>query len=393
MKINNFLMISIGLLSCFSSVATVYGGGFDNTALGMKGISMGNALAGAVDDASAVYYNPAGLAFNEREIWYASTYTYFTYASFKYKANSRDESNPIFIVPGFFLSRTFEDWAFGCGFYTPYAGGGTEYDNFQDTQYDLEASAAFPAITLATARKLSPNLSLGVAASMYLGIMEQDLFNPDIFGTGDSGKVVSEYDGLAGYGGYIGLMYQISEVWTVGLVARSAVPIEMDGEEKIDGIKYDSEIEMKFPYSFDLGFGYKPDPKLTLAMALSYRLWGDMDEIKVRIKGYKNPKNDMPTRYKNSWFAGVGMEYKVSDTLALKSGLKYVQGATKDEGLNPATNDVDLWNPTVGVAYNITDTVELDASVMLTYGPEEEYHSETFEQCHWSLILGARFKF
>ena len=129
---------------------------------------MGNALAGAVDDASAVYYNPAGLAFNKKGIWYTSGYTYFTHANFKYKANSiEDESNPIFIVPGFFLSKTFETWSFGYGFYVPYAGGGTEYKNFQTTEYDYEASAAFPAITLATARKIHPKLSLGVSLSLY----------------------------------------------------------------------------------------------------------------------------------------------------------------------------------------------------------------------------------
>jgi long-chain fatty acid transport protein len=217
--------------------------------------------------------------------------------------------------------------------------------------------------------------------------MEQDYYNDRL---AEPARVISEYDGLAGYGGYLGLMYEISEEWRVGFVARSPVPIELDGEEKIGGLKYDSEIEMTFPYSFDLGFGYKPDPKLTLAMALSYRLWGDMDEITVRMKGF--PKNEIETLYENSWFAGIGMEYHVSDKLAFKSGLKYVQGSTDDKGINPGTVDIDLWNPTVGLAYNRTESTELNASVMFTYGPRKEYADQTFEQGHWSLILGARFK-
>ncbi len=386
MKFEKLLTLYFLIIFFTNPVENAAGGAFDNTALGMKGISMGNALAGAVDDASAVYYNPAGLAFNKKDIWYASGYTYFTHASFKYKANSiEDESNPIFIVPGFFLSKTFENWAFGYGFYIPYAGGGTEYQQFQNTPYDYEGSAAFIAITLAAARKLSPKLSVGASASLYYGAMEQDFFNTDI-----SARTVSDYNGLAGYGGYIGLMYQISEEWRAGLVARSAVPIDLDGTEKIGGIKYDSEIEMTFPYSFDLGFGYQPDPKLTLAMALSYRLWGHMDEITVRTEGL--PKNEIDTHYKNSWFAGIGMEYMVRSDLAFKAGLKYVQGATSDKGLNPGTVDIDLWNPTVGLAYSMSKSTELNGSVMFTYGPREEYRGQTFEQGHWSLILGARFK-
>jgi len=42
--------------SCFA-------GGFDNHHIGIKGMSMGSAMAGIIDDASAVYYNPGGLVF------------------------------------------------------------------------------------------------------------------------------------------------------------------------------------------------------------------------------------------------------------------------------------------------------------------------------------------
>lgn len=41
-------------------------GALDNPAVGSKGIGMGNSFTAIADDASAVYYNPAGLAFNKK---------------------------------------------------------------------------------------------------------------------------------------------------------------------------------------------------------------------------------------------------------------------------------------------------------------------------------------
>ena len=138
------------------------------------------------------------------------------------------------------------------------------------------------------------------------------------------------------------------------------------------------------------GFGYTPDPGFTIAMSVSYRLWGNMDKIKVNIKGL--PDNEIGTFYKDSWVAGIGMEYWIRNDFALKAGLKYVQSATKDRGLAPGTVDVDQWNPTAGFAYVLSDSTELNASAMFTYGPREEFHGQTFEMGHWSLILGARFR-
>lgn len=46
-----------------------FAGGFDNSGVGIKGISTGGALVGIADDASAIYCNPAGLPMNGESTW------------------------------------------------------------------------------------------------------------------------------------------------------------------------------------------------------------------------------------------------------------------------------------------------------------------------------------
>ncbi len=385
-------VLCISLLSFFNFVGNVFGGGFDNTAVGMKGMSMGNGLTGLADDASAVYFNPGGLAFLEKDVWVGEVYTYFSYTSFKYKgsyddgSDHKDESNSLMSIPGFFISRTYDNWAFGYGFYTPYAGGGTAYNRFQDTGRNLKASAAFPAATIAAAYRISPKLSAGVGLSMYMGVMD----SRNIFAYDPRGPEVtpykSEFDEIfAGYGGHIGIFYKPSEELGIGLTVRSEVPIEMDGEETIGGTEFDSEVEFTFPYSFDVGVGYKVNPKLTLGCILSRRFYSDMDEMDFEIAG------DIKTHYKDIWFAGMGLEYKLKDDLALKAGVKYLEGASTDKGLRADTVDVDTINPTIGFAYDISEAKELNASIMYNAGIKEKHNNQSFDQDHLSLIIGVRF--
>ena len=56
---------------------------------------------------------------------------------------------------------------------------------------------------------------------------------------------------------------------------------------KFDGTKFDSDVELTFPYSFILGFGYIPNYNLMFSAFFNYRLYGDMDEITFKTVGVK----------------------------------------------------------------------------------------------------------
>ncbi len=347
---------------------------------------MGHSLTGIADDASAVYFNPAGLVFNDENTWHAEVYTYYAPTKFKYTANNiTDESDEIFIIPGFFISKTYNIWAFGLGLYVPYAGGGTAYDNFQGLSYDFESFAGWAALTPAVSYKLRPNLSIGAGVSIYYGSMENESFNPDL-----GAFMKSEYDGVGGYGAHIGLMYKPTDQWNIGLTARSEVSIEMDGEVKFDGTKFDSDVELTFPYSFILGFGYKPDYNLTFSLSFNYRLYGDMDEITFKTAGVKVRNK---TYYENCWLIGLGMEYRMKNNLIVRLGLKYDQAVPENKGLNPSSNDIDLLTPSIGFAYPVTQFTEISLSGLAAFGFEKEYNEAKYEQDLLSFTIGFRFKF
>jgi len=384
----------IGILLSVTFVGNLFGGAFDNPGIGLRGQVMGYTLTGIADDSSAVYYNPGGLALNEKNTLNAEVYTYYAGSRIRYAENSNSyESDEIFIVPGLFISKTYDNWAFGFGHYTPYAGGGTVYDDYVDPLspyvYDRKLSAGFAAFTPAAAYKLRPNLSVGIGLSLYVGGLGSKIFNPYI---PEPAVMRSKYDGLAGFGGHIGFMYKPAKEWNVGFIARSKIAIEMDGDVKVAGVKYDSEVELEFPYSFELGLGYKPNENIMLGLTICYKLWGHSDNIRFKTEDPFDTVK-IPTYYKNSWLIGIGMERDITSDLSVMAGFKYVESATEDEKLDLGTNDVDLLTPCVGVAYDITDAIEINALGVYLYGLKEEYDSKKYDYDMLVLTLGLRFKY
>ncbi len=386
-KSSVFFMFCITAFFNTLLAANAVGGGFDNTGMGSRGLGMGYALTGIANDASAVYYNPAGLSFIDKDTLYVDLYSYYTKTGFKYSGGSNVyRSDEVFIIPGFFLSKTYDNWALGLGYYTPYAGGGTAYKDFEGVPHDKEFGSGFSAITFALAHKIGSDFSVGAGLSMYVGGMKSKVFDQNI-----SALIKSEYEGIAGYGGFLSILYKMSEAWRIGFSVRSEVPIEMDGKVEFSGYRYDSQVEFTFPYSFELGFGYKPNLNITLGLVVCYRLWDDMDKITFSTEGQQ--KNELSTGYTNNWLVGLGIEYNVTNDFSIFGGVKYIQSATKDRALDSGSNDVDTLGPSIGVAYDITDFIEINVVGNYVYGLEREYDSKKYDYDHIVFLLGFRFMY
>lgn len=350
-------------------------------------MGMGHCLTGMADDASAVYFNPGGLVFNDKAPWHFEVYGYYAFTKFEYTENSiTDKSDEPVILPSFFVSRASENWGVGLGFYVPYAGGGTAYDNFQNSGHDLECSMAFPAITLALARKVRPDLSLGVGMSVYLGSMERtNYYVPNL---SLLLQTYSEYDGLAGYGGHIGIMYKPTSKFSFGITSWNEITVEMNGEEEIGGIKRDSEVELTLPSVFSAGFAYTPSRHYSIGLSFFYYLYSDTDRITIKTAG---AKRDTKTYYRNSWTVGLGSEYRMKDNLTVRGGIKFDQSATKDGRLNPATVDTDLITPSINIAYDISKTTEINIAAFRSFGLEEKVNSIKYNKNFMTFLVAVRF--
>ena len=153
----------------------------------------GEAFVATADNASAIYYNPAGLTQLEGVNFRGGVYGIYLDPTFSPPSGAANSGSTYHIehqwaaVPQFFATYTPEDWplSFGLGVYSPYGGN---MDWPQDTGFRTVAtggSLTYVTINPVVALKLAPGLSIagGVMVNYASLDMEQgvrtNLTGPD----------------------------------------------------------------------------------------------------------------------------------------------------------------------------------------------------------------------
>jgi long-chain fatty acid transport protein len=371
-------------------------GALDNSFVGTRAIAMAGAFTGIASDASAVYFNPAGLAFLASDATHFEVYGYLSLTKFRYEnAGALFESNEKFPVPGLFAARGFDRFALGFGYYIPYGGGGTAYQDFMGTGIELKSAAGVQAFTAAAAYKITPQLSVGAGVSMFVGVV--DTKAPQTISQPVPALVdyESAYNGRSGYGWNLGVLYKPTDALSIGGSVISPSSVRMDGEERVRIEAFgadatnDSEIELGVPWYFAAGLGYKVHPGLTLGLSACWMNWSDEREV-IITHDSTDESTRVATHYKNSYRVSVGMEYVASKKLTLRAGLKYQPGATEDDYLIPSSNDVDLIVPSLGVGYRF-GRAEIDLAAFYVSGRRTTHGQESFDQDHVMVVAGLRW--
>jgi len=391
------VVLSVVCLAVCIHADRALAGALDNSFVGTKAIAMAGAFTGIASDASAVYFNPAGLAFLASDATHFEVYGYLSLTKFRYEnAGALFESNEKFPVPGLFAARRFDRFALGFGYYIPYGGGGTAYQDFMGTGIELKSAAGVQAFTAAAAYAITPGLSVGAGVSMYVGVV--DTRAPQTISQPVPALVdyESEYNGRSGYGWNLGLLYKPTDALSVGVSVISPTSVRMEGEERVRIEAFgadatnDSEIELGTPWYFAAGLGYQLHPGLTLGLSAAWMGWSKEDEV-IIAHGGTAESTRVPTHYKNSYRVSAGMEYVASKKLTLRAGLKYQPGATEDDYLIPSSNDVDLIVPSLGIGYRVGKTLELDLATFYVSGRRTTHGQESFDQDHVMLVAGLRW--
>ncbi|MCP4678775.1 MAG: hypothetical protein GY854_25465 [Deltaproteobacteria bacterium] len=387
------------------------GAGFDNPAVGLRGHSMSSAYHGIADDASAVYYNPAGLALIEPGEMNIEASTYFVFTDFDYTVGEEtSKSTEMPILPGFFISHSLDDGGVGLGFYAPYGGGGVVYKDFLGNEGEpYESAAGFFALSAAAGVEIVKKyLSIGLTPSIYFGMMERLFYQPNAtLPPGTAVQVHSKNTGFAGVGATLGIMSKPIPQLGIGVTVRSPVKVKMSGENTVtmkgfgpedDVTKTDSDIALMLPMETTLGVGLTPIEQLTIGFSFAVVFHGQMEEITVIPAEGENIVSE--THYKHAFWTSLAAEYMIIKQLGVRAGVKFTQSPAKDDGLIPDNNDINQLVPTVGLVWNIVDFLALDVAGAHVFGFERQRDDEVtpgvnvtskYDADHWILLAGLRF--
>lgn len=388
--LRKFALIATAILL---SASTAFGSGFSIYEQGAKATAMAGAFIAQANDASAVFYNPAGItSLDDTQL---SIGTAIIMPSFDFQGPTSVDPNLYTkakegVFPPTHLYATYkitDELVAGFGFFTLF-GLGSEWPG----DWIGRELATFSEVQTFT---LNPNLAYKVSDALSVSVGFQYIV----------GKVILEsttaYVGLpsietyveskleasgTGFGYNLGVQYKPVDGLTIGAVYRSNVLLEFeDGDASFtwkDGLSADREAllrglfpdnlkgssELELPNLIGLGIAYDVTDDITAEFDFMQLGWSSYDKLTVNFDKPVGPdkiKTEVAEKnYEDSYSLRFGLEYRMDEKLALRAGYLRDNHAVPDAFVEPTLPEGDRNLYSLGAGYNFGD-IQLDAFYVL----------------------------
>ncbi|MBE2215323.1 MAG: outer membrane protein transport protein [Opitutaceae bacterium] len=357
------LAVSLALLAPAAALA----GGMALTT--QNGSQLGNGYSGAAaaEDASTVYFNPAGLAFLDQggvvvsgqwvKFDTAFTNTGSTTAGvIPTPGRNSGDAGEDRLVPTAYMAYPFsKSFAIGAGVSAPY-GLATEYPSDWVGRYQaLKSELVTINATIAASIRLTPQLALGLGLdhqtadaelsnALDLGLAGYVAGVPG-FAPGSADAVVRIKGDDARTGFNIGVLYEITDGTRVGLHYRSRMEHEPRGDARFTdvaapfaGVFTDQAVSapLALPEVYSLSFMHHVAPDLALFADWSVWAWSCFDQLAVDFENPATPDFVQIHDWKNASIYSLGARWQKSERLTLRGGLVYNETPVPNESRRTA---------------------------------------------------------
>ncbi len=421
-----------GALALTTLVVTTsaFGAGFGIFEQGSKAMGMAGAFTAQADDPSALFHNPAGIAFqDERDFLVGLTYITTTESSFEGAnpfpgAGVMAEQETLQEVPphAYWVEPLGDRWTFGLGIMTPF-GLTTEWedpDNFPGRFLSSRAALRAFDVNPTLAVRVNENFSLGFGAFARISDVELDQHvpfpNPFTQTISDVATVRLESDFDTGFGFNVGLLHKASDFFHWGLNYRSTVEIDYSGEaafsQNLTGTPLDQlvptvlpigqevevETEIEFPDQASLGFAFHFSEGVMLETDFNWTGWSTFDVLPVDFE-IDDFDSERIQRWDDAYNYRIGLRLGREGESQWRFGYVFDETPQPEEAISPLLPDADRHGFTLGWGY-VGNKYTFDiAGMFLIFDDPERFRSfpeegdffGTYEQ--QGILIGATLGF
>jgi len=358
---------AIAALVFLASASKVAANGFGLDDQDAFATARGGAFAATADNASAVYYNPAGITqlqgYNFRGgiygIYLNPTYTPPPPAN----TNTYHTQDKWAGIPQFFATYTPQDWpvSFGLGLYSPYGGKTTWPQNTGFRTVAVGGSLEYVTINPVVAVQVAPPLSVAAGLMVNYTDLEMDqglLRNPQPLTN------FFRFDGSGWSVGYnLGVLWRPHEKLSLGATFRSTASVRLEGNTDFEqeGLKgwYPAtnrvaRSDFTFPLTVVAGISYRPTPKWNLEFDAHYTDWSSFGNTSLyQPTPPPGMKTNTPIRldWEASWIYEFGVTRYFENGWRLSAGYAFDENSVPNAHYNPLAVDMDRQFFSAGVGF------------------------------------------
>lgn len=361
----------VGLLAGFAGGATA--AGFQ--LLEQNASGLGNAYAGtaaAAEDASTVYFNPAGMSALKGRDLAVSVNAIRPSAKFNNQGSSTTFPVPTILgtnnggdagdwalLPALYYAHGLNpDWTVGLGINAPF-GLKTEYDpdwigRFQGIKSELTTIAITPTVSY----RINTTTSVGLGLRAQRADAELTTAVNPLDPTGAQQAKVEGDDW--GFGFSLGILHQLTPSTRLGLAYQSQIEHKVKGNLTSPAGTTPAKAEVTLPDIVTLSFVHQLNPRWELLGDVAWTNWSKFDRLDIVNRDTGALLSSTPENWDDSWRFALGVNYRHSQAWKLRAGVAYDETPVPDAFRTVRIPDESRYWVAIGAQYRFAPGTAID---------------------------------
>jgi long-chain fatty acid transport protein len=349
----------IAAVTITAGISSVHAAGFRLPEVSVVGIGTSNALVANTDELGALPYNPASMAFHDKN----GLVTGVTYIGYDLKVDTAVQGggsfdstgDDTFWVPNLYvMAPGYGKVSFGLGINVPF-GLETGWSTTTFPNFGPAAVAAAPTVSRIQMLNINPNIAYEInsTTSFAIGVdlyqLRDLMFNTQALKLEGTGQ---------GFGWNIGFTKKLDN-WNLGLSYRSSVKVDVNGVVN-DTIGATSSVE--FPDMLQFGAYYQATDKWGIELDVERTGWSSFDTLVISIPAAGQTITST-NNWDDTWAMRLGAIYAINENTNLLLGYSFDETGQPDEHFSARVPDNERQLFSIGMTHDYSGWT-LEASYM-----------------------------
>jgi len=357
---------------------TAHAGGFEQANQSAAGAGVSNAFTATASDASALVYNPSGIAWLSGMNLTAGLDLEYRDSSVKLPggiaSNGGTEPNVGYVFGTW--SPLDSHWSGGVGFAPLYY-----INNDWNTAFPAAPNAS--GVTKITVDHLTADVVYAINSDLAVGIGSDWYVTRATLTQGANSFRGNDF---GGFGGHLSLMWKPAYAWSIGAMLRSGASIDIAGESN-------DNMAFKLPDQLTLGIAHDFADVWRLETDVKWTRWSALKDMHVKTAGVITQSNAMDLR--DTLTVMAGLTWTWGQNAQFRLGYAYDQGANKLAGFSPVVADQDGHKVSIGAGGDVYN-MHIDLAYQYAFYSKTTAtgtYAGTYRDRRQSLLLSVSKKF
>jgi len=387
--------VFISLWFVILAAASAHAGGLIAYEIGTADVGLASAGYNVrAQDASTVFTNPAGMTRLAGTQFLAAGQVLWSNTEF----SSDSGTSPLLgdVDGGRVLGS--DGWLPGGGGFLSYSvspklkfgfalagnfGAPLKYDNDWVGRYYVQETTLLGVSFLPSlAYKVTPKLSLGASLNAMYGTYKNKVAINNVDPAYGDGQLKLD-DSDWGWGGNLGLLYEVTAGTRIGLTWNSQVDLDFKGRAKwsnlAPGIKTlldrrgrlnaDIKVGIKVPQQVMGSIFTQVNDRWALLGSVGWQQWSKFGQVQLGIDNTINPQSiTTDLDFKDTWHGALGAQYRINDPWLLNFGIAYDSKFQEGSDVSPLLPINASWRFGMGAQHQVSKAFFWGVAAEYQYG-------------------------